>query len=207
MHIIFDIIGHIKVDYMLNILEIQPLWRDIGGHQHIFDLCAECFNRLWTLLLIFTAVNGNRFDTLQQQILVNRVDILFLFSEYKHGRRCALQTFQEIHNFCFLFHIFHFLRYIHRCGTSSSHIYRYWFYQSWSRKILQKLIIEKKKLKTDQVFHCYGQFRKEIFTWIFFGIVAEKSSVCRCPLKYEKIVRTSSSKPMSIILSASSMHK
>ena len=42
---------------------------------------------------------------------------------------------------------------------------------------------------------------------IFLGIVAENSSVCLCCLKYEKIVRMSSSKPMSIIRSASSKHK
>ena len=39
---------------------------------------------------------------------------------------------------------------------------------------------------------------------IFRGIVAEKRSVCRCPQKCEMIVRTSSSKPMSTMRSASS---
>mmetsp|Transcript_46384 Transcript_46384/g.104766 ORF Transcript_46384/g.104766 Transcript_46384/m.104766 type:complete len:222 (+) Transcript_46384:599-1264(+) len=43
-------------------------------------------------------------------------------------------------------------------------------------------------------------------SWNFWGMVAEKSSVCRCCLKWETMACTSSSNPKSSMRSASSRH-
>mmetsp|Transcript_17064 Transcript_17064/g.40120 ORF Transcript_17064/g.40120 Transcript_17064/m.40120 type:complete len:232 (-) Transcript_17064:790-1485(-) len=42
-------------------------------------------------------------------------------------------------------------------------------------------------------------------SWIFLGMVALKSNVWRCPRKWSRVLRISSSKPRSTILSASSI--
>jgi hypothetical protein len=86
------------------------------------------------------AMNGNRLNTLQQEILVNicdshvsepsksrnhaekqpTVDLVLVVREDKHGRRRLLQTFKQINHLCLLLYVFHLLNDVHtRCSSST----------------------------------------------------------------------------------------
>ena len=81
VNIIVYVVGHVVIDDMLNVDEIESLRRDIGGYQHVLDSLSESVDGPRSLFPAFSSVNSNSFDAFQQQISMDGIDILFLFSK------------------------------------------------------------------------------------------------------------------------------
>ena len=61
---------------MLNILEIETLGGHIGGNQDVLGAHPELADGLAAFLLVFAAVGRDCQDALEQEVLVDRVNIL-----------------------------------------------------------------------------------------------------------------------------------
>mmetsp|Transcript_30466 Transcript_30466/g.76481 ORF Transcript_30466/g.76481 Transcript_30466/m.76481 type:complete len:586 (-) Transcript_30466:154-1911(-) len=139
MHVVLDLLGHVKVDDVLDVGEVQPLGRHVGGHEHILLALLERLDGELALLLIFRAVHRHRLHALQQQVLVDVVHVAFVFAEDEHRRRRFLQALQQVHNLGLLLHVLHLLQHVQVCGARAADVDDYGLHQGGPRKVLDLL--------------------------------------------------------------------
>jgi hypothetical protein len=68
--VVLDLCGHVEVDDMLDVWEVQTLGGDIGGHQHVLRADLVKTDRLIALFLILASVNGHCLDTCSELGLI-----------------------------------------------------------------------------------------------------------------------------------------
>ena len=61
---------------MLDFREVETLGGDIGGDQHVLGADSELADGFAALLLVFPAVSRNGQDALEQEVLMDRIDVL-----------------------------------------------------------------------------------------------------------------------------------
>mmetsp|Transcript_25927 Transcript_25927/g.38076 ORF Transcript_25927/g.38076 Transcript_25927/m.38076 type:complete len:290 (-) Transcript_25927:1257-2126(-) len=105
MHVCLDFLGHVKVDDMLHIWEIQTFGRHVCGNNHIGPASFECLHGKLTILLRLSTMRAYCIHTLKQQVFVNVVDICLVLAENDCRRRRLLQTLEKIDDARFLFDV------------------------------------------------------------------------------------------------------
>ena len=123
MDVIFNLLGHVVVDDVLDVGKVQTLSSHVRRDQHILTLSLELADRPVALILALTSVNRHRLDAFQQQILVDVVDVTFVLAEDEHGRRGLLETLQKVHDLRLLLHVLHLLYDVQVRGTRAAHVY------------------------------------------------------------------------------------
>lgn len=70
VYIVFDFLGHVVVDDVLDVGEIETLGRDVRGDEDVLLSLPEGGHGVLSLLLVLATVHGHGFHALQQQIPV-----------------------------------------------------------------------------------------------------------------------------------------
>mmetsp|Transcript_72425 Transcript_72425/g.114831 ORF Transcript_72425/g.114831 Transcript_72425/m.114831 type:complete len:258 (-) Transcript_72425:1046-1819(-) len=139
MHIIFDLLRHVKVDDMLNGRKIQTFRSHIRADQHVLGALLEGSDGFMAFLLIQAAVDGHNLDCLQQEVLVNIVHIRLVLAKNQDWGWCLLQAFQQIHQFGLLLHILHLLDNIQVGSSGTANVDHDRIYQGSLGEVLDLL--------------------------------------------------------------------
>mmetsp|Transcript_20389 Transcript_20389/g.52985 ORF Transcript_20389/g.52985 Transcript_20389/m.52985 type:complete len:294 (+) Transcript_20389:200-1081(+) len=124
VHVVLELVRHVKIDHVLDVWEVKPLASDIGGHQNVLPTVLKGFDREVTFLLVFPTVDCHGLDPLEQQVLVHVINIALLLAEDEHGWGCLLQALEQVHDLGFLLDVLHLLDHIEIGGAGAAHIDR-----------------------------------------------------------------------------------
>mmetsp|Transcript_60074 Transcript_60074/g.95398 ORF Transcript_60074/g.95398 Transcript_60074/m.95398 type:complete len:278 (+) Transcript_60074:225-1058(+) len=129
MDVVLNLLGHIEVDHVANIWEIESFGRDIGGDQHVdivmalgIALILKRLDGVLALCHVFASVDGDSSHSLQQQVLVHVVDIALIAAKDENRRRRLLEALEQIHDLGLVLHVLHFLDHVEIGGACPSHI-------------------------------------------------------------------------------------
>ena len=71
VHVVLNLLGHVKVDDVLNVRKVEALGRHVGADEHVFLTVLEHLDRVLALLLVLAAVDPHRLHALEHQVLVD----------------------------------------------------------------------------------------------------------------------------------------
>mmetsp|Transcript_13892 Transcript_13892/g.58837 ORF Transcript_13892/g.58837 Transcript_13892/m.58837 type:complete len:221 (-) Transcript_13892:1282-1944(-) len=120
--VVFNLLGHVVVDDVLDVRKVQTLSGDVGCDQHVLALRLELADRPVALVLTLPAMNSHSLHPLQQQVLVDVVDVAFVLAEDQHGRRGLLEALQKVHDLSLLLDVLDLLNDVQVCCARAAHV-------------------------------------------------------------------------------------
>mmetsp|Transcript_48848 Transcript_48848/g.139856 ORF Transcript_48848/g.139856 Transcript_48848/m.139856 type:complete len:568 (+) Transcript_48848:151-1854(+) len=122
VHVVLDLLGHVKVDHVLDGREVQTLGGHVRAYEHVLRALLEGLDGLMPLLLVQAAVDRHDLDALQQQVLVHVVHVRLVLAENQHGWRGLLQALEQVDQLRLLLDVLDLLDDVQVCRTCTAHV-------------------------------------------------------------------------------------
>mmetsp|Transcript_7069 Transcript_7069/g.25603 ORF Transcript_7069/g.25603 Transcript_7069/m.25603 type:complete len:448 (+) Transcript_7069:351-1694(+) len=122
MNVVLNLPGHVIVDHVLDVREVQPLARHVGCNQHVLGLVLERVYALLPDLLVQPTVHSAGVHSLEEQVLVDGVNVALVLAENHHGRCSLLKALQDVHHLPIGLDVLDLLDHVQVCRAGSAHV-------------------------------------------------------------------------------------